>query len=331
MACHVRRDVFWDCGHGRPCPYKMQSRRDALKMPSVQALLPLFRELNDLKRIRVAAREGSLAQQLFERAWARLVSGEPLEEVAAGETARAVVAARLAGVDAQVLSDADLSEEQIRQIFERAFDSVASASESEFADDLRMALDARQDFSFQRSEVPDFVRLLANQPRAGATRPGMARVVLEPTENHAEHCAVVAVNSYLASSVQGARPERAFLTGLCHHFHNAYLPDAGDAGDHLLGEHLAPIMETFRTRALSQLPSRLAGDARASLGAVHRSDTPESRAFQAGDTLDRVLEMEWHARSNKFTLSVALDQMDIIHPGPIQAFQLDLMRELGFK
>jgi len=300
-------------------------------MSSISSLLPLFRELNDLKRIRVASREGSLAEQLFERTWARLISGEPLEEVAAGETARAVVAARLAGIDAQVLSEAGLPEKEIRQIFERAFDSVASALESEFADDLKMALDAQQDFSFEQSELPQFVRLLANQPRAGATRPGMARVVLEPTENHAEHCAIVAVNSYLAASVYGGAPERSFLTGLCHHFHNAYLPDAGDAGDHLLGEHLAPMMETFRTRALSQLASHLAGDARASLDAVYRSDTPESRAFQAGDSIDRVLEMEWHARTGEFTLSVALDQMDIIHPGPVQAFQLDLMRELGFR
>jgi len=318
-------------GHGKPCPYKMQFHQSALSMPSISSLLPLFRELNDLKRIRVAAREGSLAQQMFERAWARLIGGEPLAEVAAGETARAVVAARLAGVDAQVLSDAGLREEEIKQIFERAFDSVASALESEFADDLKMALDARQDFSFEPSELPPFVRLLSNQPRAGATRPGMARVALEPAENHAEHCAVVAVNAYLASSIYGGAPERAFLTGLCHHFHNAYLPDAGDAGDHLLGEHLAPIMETFRVRALSQLPSHLASEARASLDAVYRSDTPQSKAFQAGDSIDRVLEMEWHARSNEFSLSVALDQMDIIHPGPVQAFQLDLMRELGFK
>jgi len=331
MACHVRLGGMFRGGHDRPCPYKMQKIPDALQMPSIRSLLPLFRELNDLKRIRVAARAGSLAEQMFHRAWARLVSGEPLEEVAAGETARAVVAARLAGVDAQVLSEAGLPEEERKQIFERAFDSVASALESEFAADLKTALDTRQDFLFEPSEVPEFARLLANQPRAGATRPGFARVVLEPAENHAQHCAVVAVNSYLASSVYGARPERAFLTGLCHHFHNAYLPDAGDAGDHLLEQHLAPMMETFRTRALSQLPSHLASEARASLDAVYRSDTPESKAFQAGDSIDRVLEMEWHARSNEFTLSVALDQMDIIHPGPVQAFQLDLMRELGFK
>ncbi len=78
--------------------------------------------------------------------------------------------------------------------------------------------------------VPPFVPLLAAQPRAGATRPGHPRVILEPAENHAEHCAVVAVNGVLAAGVFGADPAGPFLTGLAHHLHNAYLPDAGDAG-----------------------------------------------------------------------------------------------------
>ena len=300
-------------------------------MSSTQALLPLLRELNDLKRLRVASRDGSLAQQLFLRSWARLLRGEPLELVARSETARAVVAARLAGIDALVLSEAGLNLQEIGVIFGRAFDSVTSGLNQEFAQQLKGALDVQQNFEFNEEELPEFVRLLARQPRAGATRPGFARVVLEPAENHAQHCAVVAVNSFLAASLYGAKPEQAFLTGLCHHFHNAYLPDAGDAGDHLLGDHLTKVMEAFRARSLNQLPQELRDQARRSLDAVYRSDTPQSKAFQAGDSLDRVLEMEWHARSNEFTLSVALDQMDIIHPGPVQAFQLELMREVGFK
>ena len=301
------------------------------EMSSINALLPLLRELNDLKRIRVAGRDGSLAQRLFFRAWARIIRGESLEVVASTETARAVVAARLAGVDAPVLKEAGLDEQEILAVFERAFDSVAKGLNPEFAAQLQSALDVRQNFEFDEEELPAFVRLLARQPRAGATRPGFARVVLEPAENHAEHCGVVAVNSFLTSSVYEAQPEQAFLTGLCHHSHNAFLPDAGDAGDHLLGEHLAPIMETFRARALAGLPDWLHTEARQSLDAVYRCDTPESKAFQAGDSLDRVLEMEWHARAGEFTLSVALDQMDIIHPGPVQAFQLELIRETGFK
>ena len=70
---------------------------------------------------------------------------------------------------------------------------------------------------------------------------------------------------------------------------------------------------------------------RDSLEAVYRADYPEARAFQAADSLDRVLEMEWHARSAAFTLEVALADMDIIHPGPVQAFQLEVMGAVGWK
>lgn len=300
-------------------------------MSSLLDLLPLLRELNDLKRIRVAGRDGSLAQQLFFRSWARLVGSEPLEVVAATETARAVVAARLAGIDARVLREAGLGEDEILSVFACAFDAGAPGLNAGFAATLKEALDSEQGFECVASELPEFAQLLAQQPRAGATRPGLQRVVLEPAENHAEHCAIVAVNCYLCSSIYGDQPERAFLTGLSHHFHNAYLPDAGDAGDHLLGDHLPHVMQTFRERALAQLPEWLQADSRQSLDAVYRSDTPQSKSFQAGDSLDRVLEMEWHARSNEFTLSLALGQMDIIHPGPVQAFQLEVMRETGFK
>ena len=312
-------------------------------MASVSSLLPLFRELNDLKRLRVAALDGSIAQRLFRRSWVRLVAGEPLEIVALSETANAVVAAKLAGIDAQVLSDGGLETDARLQILQRSFDASAQVLPADFAQQLRAQLspgsltiqsgESSSDNSFldESSQSVEFVERLAMQPRAGATRPGYARVVLEPTENHAEHCAIVAVNCVLASSLYGADAGECFLTGLSHHFHNAYLPDAGDAGDVLLGEFHAPLMRTFRERALAQLPTELAAKGRAALDNVYRADTPASKSFQVADSLDRVLEMEWHARSAAFTLDVALDEMDIIHPGPVQAFQLEIMREAGFK
>ena len=153
--------------------------------------------------------------------------------------------------------------------------------------------------------------------------------MLEPAENHAEHCAVVAVSGVVAAGVYGADPAGPFLTGLAHHLHNAYLPDAGDAGDALLGEHLRPLMEVYRARALQELPAFLDEPVRQCLTAVYRADTPEARAFQTADSVDRVLEMEWHARSASFTLEVALGEMDIIHPGPVQAFQREVMQRLG--
>ena len=56
----------------------------------LEGLLPLFRELNGLKRVRVAGKDGSWAERLFVRAWARLVAGEDIGQVAREETASAV-------------------------------------------------------------------------------------------------------------------------------------------------------------------------------------------------------------------------------------------------
>lgn len=296
---------------------------------AIASLLPLFQELNDLKRLRSSHVVGSIAERLFVRAWARLANGEELVRVATDETARALVATKLAGIDGDVLERGGLSEAQKRKIFERVFDEVSAPLPTSSWNGLRKAAGNLASESLNELRAPEFVHLLARQPRAGATRPGKTRVVLEPTENHAEHCAIVAVGGAVVAPIFGAAPEQAFLTGLCHHFHNAYLPDAGDAGDHLLGEHLKELQDAFRTRAIGELPVGLQTGARAALEPVYRSDTPVSRSFQTADVLDRVLEMDWHARSAAFTLSVALDEMDIVHPGPVQAFQAQIMRTVG--
>jgi len=293
-------------------------------------LLPLFREMNDLKRIRVSGRAGSLAERLFLRAWGRLASGEDLRTVAIQEAAGAVAAARLAGIDAAVLRDAGLSEAESAAVLRRGFDAVAAPLDEDLRVELRAALGAQEDDEEAGAEeAPLFAGLLADQPRAGATRPGHARVVLEPAENHAEHCGVVAVYAVLAAPLYGADPALAFLTGLSHHLHNAYLPDAGDAGDVLLGDRWKPMLETFRRRAMDELDPAPQALVREALDAVFRSDTPAGKTFQTADVLDRVLEMEWHARSASFTLRVALHDMDIVHPGPVQAFQQQLVREVG--
>ena len=296
----------------------------------LERLLPLCRELNGLKRIRVAGKDGSWAERLFVRAWTRLIAAEDVGQVACEETASAVVATLLAGIDAEVLADGGLPAGVRLEVLRRAFDAASQPLPPALAEPLRAAL---TDAPTRKPTpaVPPCVRLLAAQPRAGATRPGHPRVMLEPAENHAEHCAVVAVNGVLAAGVFGADPAGPFLTGLAHHLHNAYLPDAGDAGDSLLGGHQRALLENCRARALRELPAFLHEPIRHCLTAVYRADTAEARAFQAADSVDRVLEMEWHARSAAFTLETALGEMDIIHPGPVQAFQLEVMRVLRFK
>ena len=299
----------------------------AEKIGQLDRLLPLFRELNGLKRVRVAGKNGSWAERLFVRAWARLIAQEEIGQIAREETASAVVATLLAGIDAEVLAAGGLSSGARLEILQRAFDLVCRPLPPALTDALRATL-TDEPVRQPAAAVPPFVPLLAAQPRAGATRPGYPRVMLEPAENHAEHCAVVAVNGVLAAGVFGADLAGPFLTGLAHHLHNAYLPDAGDAGDSLLGEHQRPLMDFCRARALRELPAFLHEPVLHCLTSVYRADTPEARAFQAADSVDRVLEMEWHARSAAFTLETALGEMDIIHPGPVQAFQLEVTRTL---
>ncbi len=294
---------------------------------TVPALLPLFRELNDLKRIRVAGKHSSVAERLFLRSWARLVGGEPLAEVALSEAASAVAAARLAGIDAGVLAAGGFFADERLAVLQSGLDAVAEPLDTALRTALRGAL--RPDPLSEAKSLPPFALLLARQPRAGATRPGYRRVVLEPAENHADHCGLVALYGVLAAPHYGADPALAFLTGLAHHLHNAYLPDAGDAGDALLGDKLRPLMETFRAKAIAELPEVLRQPVRDAISVVYESDTPNAKAFQTADVLDRVLEMEWHANSAVFTLSVALEDMDIVHPGPVQAFQQEVMRQAG--
>ncbi len=298
---------------------------------TVPMLLPLLRELNDLKRIRVAGKTGSLAERLFLRSWARLASGETLADVALSETASAVAAARLAGIDAEVLVAGGFNAGERLAVLQSGLnasggpldDALRTALHSALCPDLLPDADA--------ALLPPFTVLLAQQPRAGATRPGFRRVVLEPAENHADHCGMVAVYGVLAAPLYGADPTQAFLTGLAHHLHNAYLPDAGDAGDVLLGDKLKPLMEAFRAKAIAELPEALHQPVRDAVSVVYESDSPNAKAFQTADVLDRVLEMEWHAKSAAFTLSVALEDMDIVHPGPVQAFQMEIMREAGLR
>ena len=117
-------------------------------MATISGLLPLFRQLNDLKRLRVAALRGSIAERLFCRSWARLIAGEPLQRVALCETANAVVAAKLAGIDASVLADAGIEAGAQLDILQRAFDASAGVLPAEFAAAMRAQIAPRRGARF---------------------------------------------------------------------------------------------------------------------------------------------------------------------------------------
>lgn len=296
-----------------------------MSLSGLAALRPMLAEIGDAKRLRVAATPGSLAEQAFSRAWARLVEGEDETDVALSETAAAVARARLAGIDASVLSQAGLTEQETLEVLQRAFDEVGGC----LGDDLRARLRGALGSIRQANAPPGLSAVLARQPRAGATCPGVPRVLVEPPESHADHCFTVAVYAVLVSPLVGSDPVTPFLVGLAHHLHNVVLPDAGFAGEVLLGGHLMPVMAALEERELAALPAPLADRLREVLLLRADAEAAASRAFHAADVLDRVLQVHHHARAAAFTASQALDDLELVHAGPVQGFHHDVLAAAG--
>ena len=297
---------------------------DSLPGPSTLAsLAPLAAELGDLKRVRDASSPDSLASRLFRRGWAALVAGQSPAEVALETTADAVAAARLGGIHRLVLETAGLSADEAGTVLRRAFDEVAGPIAPVLADRLREHLGC----SLWSGRAPAFAEALIRQPRAGATCPGKPRIMLEPPEAHGDHCVIVAVLACLLSARYGADPAAPFLAGMAHHLHNAHLPDSGFAGEMLLGEHLQPIMARLFDRELATLPRGLAAATRDALALIRDAGNPVGRAFHAADVIDRVLQMRHYEQVAGFTTTQALEDMDLVHAGPVQAFHLAVLRD----
>ena len=316
------------------------------------ALRPLLAEMNDLKRVRVALSDpaGTVAADRFRGAWATLLEGHDPAAVAYSETAAAVAAARLAGIDARVLADAGLSDADAADVLRRSIAQwegvlpaplpaalAAAAADLPLADaatagrleELFAENDAGDDAGDDPPPFADVLDRLADAPRAGATRPGSARLILTPEESHADHCYLVAVYAVLLAPLYGADAATVFLASLSHHFHNAFLPDAGFTGEELLGEHLGPVMETFTERCLTELPGTLADEVREARVCLPDAETPEGRCFHAADVLDRVLQMDYFDRAAQFTTKQALVDLDLVHPGPVRDFHLEVLRGAG--
>ena len=293
-----------------------------LRVTSLRQLIPLLSEINDCKRLHRAGFSGSLADQWFRSAWAGLVAGE---ETALRVTAHVVANARLGGIDRKVLQHARLDAPEITAILQRSFDAVSTEINLELCAQLRQELP----FDLPEGEVPEFAHQLCDQPRAGATRPGRPRMVLLPVESHGGHCLVVAVYAVLLAPYFKASPVIPFFAALAHHLHNAVMPDGGFTGEEMLGAHLEPVIRTFREEALAQLEEKLGDLLRNALAATASAATPEGKAFHAADVIDRVLQMKWYEGAANFHLGMALEDMELVHAGPVQAFHRDTLRDAG--
>ncbi|ATB28585.1 HD domain-containing protein [Melittangium boletus] len=291
-------------------------------------LRPLVGELMDLKRVRTPEQPDGLAAQGFRRAWAALVSGVDPETLALRETALALTGVRLGGIDLEVMSRAGLPHERAVKVLRRGLDAATEPLDPELRERLRTALAGLPGPGLAQPP-PSFVERLVRQPRAGPTRANKPRVVLLPAESHADHCYVVAVAAVLVSPLFAADPATPFLAALSHHFFNVVLPDAGDYGDRLLGEDAAPMVARITEEVLATLPGALATRVREARTILPHTDTPEARAFHAADALDRVLEMDAHARAAGFTLRQAMEDLELIHEGPMRAYENAVLAAAG--
>ena len=291
-------------------------------------LRELFVELNDLKRVRSAGREGTIAERLFIQGWAMLTGGADAEDVALDITATALAATRLTDLDAAFLTAAGLSEAEAATVLRAGFDEVTGALDPGLRDRLRARLTPGEepDAGF----VPGFVGALAGQPRAGVTCPGRPRILLEPPENHAEHCLMVAVYGVCLSPFYGANPGRVFLAAMAHHLHNAAMPDAGFTGEMLLGDHLLPIMEVATGWALGELDEEdgLRAEVEHARAILPDDSTAEGRAFHAADCIDRVLQIAQHLRAASLTMGTVLEEMELVHAGPVKGFHDRVLRDM---
>ena len=292
---------------------------------ALAGFVPLASELCDLKRLRDARGADSLASRMFRRVWAALLAGQDVRRVALIASADAVAACRLGGIDREVLGVAGIDGDEMLDVLRRGFDEVGGPIESGLAGVLRGAVGG----ALRDGDAPAFAEALIRQPRAGATCPGRARIVLEPPEGHGDHCFVVAVLGTVLAPRYGADPAVVFLAGMAHHLHNAVLPDSGFAGEMLLREHLTPILARFFARELATLPDGLRGETAAALATIPDASTAEGRAFHAADVIDRVLQMRHYDQVARFTIEQALDDMDLVHAGPTQAFHQLVLRDAG--
>lgn len=290
------------------------------------ALAPLFAEVAELKRVRSAQSDGrSLADLGFRRAWAALIGGADPAEVAATELAFAAAHVALGPVDAAALAEAGVPVADRRTIYRRAAERALGALD----DATTAALDRIAAELPAPRKVPRFVDLLSAQPRAGAVSADAPRLVLSPEEMHSEHCWATAVIAGLVQRSCDEDPAPAFLTGLAHHLHNAYLPDGGFAAEVLLDDHLAAIFATLTERALAECPQSLAATIRDLLARKDDIGSVNGRAFNIADVVDRVLQQRHYANVAGFSLSDAMDTRELVHPGPLQAFQFSVLSHLG--
>lgn len=312
-------------------PYKLSRQCEPLRR--------LLGEVQDLKRIRSAAFSDTLATHRYRQVMQRLGrvldrSHDParLAEVAVDETVYAVVATRLGALGPDVLQRLGVPPEQIREICSSAFAEHWAAWPGPMPKKAFDGMGQRSDLSVDETvdeKLGMLIQRLCAEPRAGATAPHKSRVLVVPQESQAEHCYTTAVTAVILAAYFAADPGQAFAVALLHHLHNAFMPDAGFAGEILLGSSLDAVINAARAQALEYLPPALGQLSMAAAATMTHLETPVARVVNAADAIDRVLQTRFHQQMADFDAEGVQRDLDLVHEGPLQSFQNSVLHTLG--
>lgn len=240
-----------------------------------------------------------------------------------------VCAARLGGITSHILEDIEIDPQERVTIFQDSLRAHPSLTGS-VSESLLEACHHQDSLSVEQAQsTSQWITYLAESPRAGATCPGKPRIALEPAEMHSEHCMLVATYAYLLADIFGANRDDVWLISLCHHLHNAYLPDSGFTGEVLLDKHLQHIINTQRHRVLETFSENYRTRVNQLFIDMDDLDSPLAQAFTAADTIDRVIQMEHYERAANFKVKQALEDFNLVHEGAAQKFQHALLNSIG--
>ena len=306
-----------------------------------RAFAALCGELQDLKRLAPAGVRYSLADELFREAWAGVLNDRDWLEIADQITCKAILYVLFPGVDGSFFRAASLSPQEVSEVCTKAFNRTIgerttpgtktrlTAALPEVIKQLSATGVGNQEppGEMNNQELPGCVERLREQPRAGATHPEHPRLVLMPPESHADHCLMTAVYAALTADEYGADTGEAFVCGLAHHLHNAFLPDCGWAGELALQPYLNKVIDNCRLTALNQFSGYLRPRLQDVLKHHESIATPQGKAISTGDTLDRVLDVKWRVQAAAVTDAKVLGDLDLVHPGPLKDFQTQLLNE----
>ena len=303
---------------------------------------PCLQQLQDLKRIRtVDSGSESLATRLYRASWSALLEGQTASQLAPTITALALIMLRFPGFKLDSFRRLGLGDEELKQLLQAAVrDYLPAGVPAHLRRDLIHAVNGLFDREGERLgnvvcaesaplALPEPLERLIAQPRAGATHPVKARLLLLPPESHAEHVLLTAVYATMLAESYSASLEEVFLGALAHHLHNAYLPDMGFAGELALGERLGEVLHNAREQALDHFEPSFANSCRRAVAAHDTLTSPAGRTLVSADVLDRVLDLRYRVRSAQVTEREVLGEHELIHPGPLRDFQTRLLEGLA--